>query len=62
MLARALKPVLLAKMFPRTLVQLTLQILRAPPATNPPGPFAHSVTPPSLHGEVLASRSCVVVG
>ena len=60
MLARALRPVLLARAFPRTLVQLTLQVLRAPPAGAPPGPFAHSVRP--LPHDGPARRAVAAVG
>jgi exosome complex component RRP46 len=43
LLARTLRPVVLARAFPRTLVQVTLQILRTPPAHK--ARFSHSVRP-----------------
>jgi hypothetical protein len=58
MIARALKPVVLARAFPRTLVQLTLQVLRTPAAKNPPGPFAHSVRSPTSSGVQAEMAIC----
>jgi exosome complex component RRP46 len=65
MIARALKPIVLARAFPRTLVQLTLQVLRTPAAKNPPGPFAHSVRspppPPSPPPPLVCKRRWAIV-